>query len=158
MTASPAFLEHRQRLADDTGTLTLLEISHPAFSAPFRLANDDSQQVWVSRGHTYIGAQFAFQPPDDDGNSPQMRLVMANPGQDLLAELLALDPGDDDVLCRVMVADRSEPDVYALDISMPLARITLSVEQITATPSAAARMDRSAVLLRYDQRTAPGVH
>lgn len=156
MTTRREFRRNRQRVTDSDGVVVLIEITRSSFSAPFRLANDT--KPWVSQGVTYVGYPFAFTLPDSaDGESPKMLLEMDNTGGDILRELEAINEPGEEMWCNVYVVDRSMPDIHTLKFSLPIAVVSVDSASISARPSMDSILNRSAVTMRYDKRTAPGI-
>lgn len=155
MTLSTVFRANRQRVTDTSGLLVMLEITHPQFSAPFRLVNDT--QGWASQGVQYVGYPFELQLPNDSqGETPQAQLTIDNLGGEMLAELEALTPGQT-MTATIILADRSTPDVHEFAITEPINSVSVDVATITATVGMDYLMRRSAILLRHDPATSPGV-
>ncbi|KKW67389.1 hypothetical protein AAV94_11150 [Lampropedia cohaerens] len=155
MTLSTTFRANRQRVTDTSGVLVLVEITHPQFSEPLRLANDT--QNWVSRGITYVGYPFEVQLPNDaQGETPQARIVIDNLGGDMLAELESWQPGEP-IMCKLIVTDRSSPDVHEITITEPLNVVSADAATVTCSIGLDYLLRRSAVLLRHDPATSPGI-
>lgn len=149
------FRRNRQRVTDLSGVLVFLKIEHATFSAPFLLVNDS--QNHLSNGLTYVGYPFGFKLPDDrKGENPRVQLAIDNVGRDITGELEGLAPGST-VMATVMVADRSAPDYYRWVTKMPLSTVQVTPELVTANVGVDFLMRRSAVLLRHDERTSPGI-
>ncbi|KGP03172.1 hypothetical protein JT27_00445 [Alcaligenes faecalis] len=156
MTITREFRRNRQRVTDPDGLVVLVEVTHSSFSTPFRLANDT--KAWVSRGVTYVGYPFQFTLPDSgEGESPKMVLEMANTGGDILRELESIREPGEEVWCNIIMIDRSMPDVHAMKLSLPISVVAVDSSSISARPSMDSILNRSAVTLRYDKRTAPGI-
>lgn len=156
MTINRDFRRNRQRVNDPDGVVMLVEVTHSTFSAPFRLANDT--KAWVSQGVTYVGYPFNFTLPDSaEGESPKMLLEMDNTGGDMLRELEAIREPGEEVWCNVVMIDRSMPDIHVMKMSLPVSVISVDSASISARPSMDSILNRSAVTLRYDKRTAPGI-
>ncbi|HBQ88661.1 DUF1833 domain-containing protein [Alcaligenes aquatilis] len=156
MTITKEFRRNRQKVTDPDGVVALLEITHSSFSAPFRLANDT--KAWISRGVTYVGYPFRFTLPDSsEGESPKMVLEMDNTGGDILRELESIREPGEEVWCSIIMIDRSMPDVHAMKLSLPISVVAVDSSSLSAKPSMDSILNRSAVTLRYDKRTAPGI-
>lgn len=156
MSISKEFRRNRQRITDPDGVVLLVEITHSSFSAPFRLANDT--KAWTSRGVTYVGYPFRFTLPDcGEGESPKMVLEMDNTGGDILRELESIREPGEEVWCSIIMIDRSMPDIHTMKLSLPISVVAVDSSSIMAKPSMDSILNRSAVTLRYDKRTAPGI-
>lgn len=149
------FRRNRQKVTDIDGALVFLRIEHPSFSAPLLLVNDlDSQ---VSNGETYVGYPFGFKMPDESSDShPRVQLSIDNVGRGFTDELERLEPGST-VYAKMMVADRSDLNYYRWETRMPLTTVQATAGQATATAGMDNIMRRSAVLMRHDMRTSPGI-
>lgn len=156
MSINKEFRRNRQRITDPDGVVLLVEITHSSFSAPFRLANDT--KAWTSRGVTYVGYPFRFTLPDSgEGESPKMILEMDNTGGDILRELESIREPGEEVWCSIIMIDRSMPDIHTMKLSLPISVVAVDSSSIMAKPSMDSILNRSAVTLRYDKRTAPGI-
>lgn len=155
MTLTTTFRANRQRVTDTSGVLVLLEISHPSFSQTLCLANDT--QDWTSQGVLYTGYPFELQLPNDSqGETPQAQLVIDNLGGEMLDELEAMPPGQP-VMAKIIVTDRSTPDVHEITITEPVNTVAADAATVTCTVGLDYLMRRSAVLLRHDPSTSPGI-
>lgn len=150
------FLEHRHRHSDPHGTLTFLEIRTSQSSDVLRLVNDNGRD-WISRGELYTGLGFGFTLPEDSpGQVARVSISIATNGSNIAADLEDFQPGER-VMARLMVADRSAPDVYELDITLPVERVTLTMLGAQAVAGDNTQMGQQSVLIRYDPFTCPGI-
>jgi len=149
------FRENNQRVTNPSGEMVLLEVTNPSFSEPMQIANDTVD--WVSQGKTYVGINFGFTLPEDvkDGN-PRMQLSMPNVGSDLLDELEGIQPGTV-TMAKLIVVDRSTPDVYQHVFWLPITSISATPSAITATASVDDLMRQSACRQIANPFTLPGL-
>lgn len=150
------FLEHRQRHSDPHGTLTFLEIRTSQSAEVLRLVNDNGRD-WISRGQLYTGLGFGFTLPEEaSGQATRVSIVIATNGSNIAADLEDFQPGNR-LTARLMVADCSAPDVYELDITLPVEQVTLTMSGAQAVAGDNMQMSQQAVLVRYDPFTCPGI-
>lgn len=149
------FREDNQRVTNPSGTIELLEISNPAFSAPLRIANDSSD--WVSQGVTYSAAAFGFRLPEDTGGAaPRMQLSVSNVGNDITAELEGLPPSTR-TMAKLIVIGRNAPDVHQHTYWLPITRVTCTPSEIAATAGVDEVMRQPACRLVASPHVLPGI-
>ncbi|WP_226426530.1 DUF1833 family protein [Xanthomonas sp. MWU16-30325] len=149
------FLERRQRVTDPDGPLELLEMTAPSMGAVLRIANDTED--WVSNGNTYMGYPFRFAPPADSaGDTPRAQLEVDNVGRGITDDLERVQPNEV-VMCRVLITDRTQPDVIARRFYLPMTRVRAAGPLITAQIGADFFMRQQAVKLRANPHTLPGI-
>lgn len=149
------FLERRQRVADPTGTLLFLEVSAASFNETLRIVNDTHN--WTSNGLEYIGVPFGFKLPEDvSGQTPRAVLTLDNIGRGISDDLENLRPYDV-VKAKLMISDRSDPDVIERSYIMPITQVSVNSRTASAQCGYDAVMRQQAVRVRYNLFTAPGV-
>ncbi|SEL11908.1 protein of unknown function [Roseateles sp. YR242] len=147
--------ENNQRVTNPGGSIELLEITNPGFSEPMRIANN-SEDV-ASQGVTYVGVNFGFTLPEDvSGSAPRMQLTMGNAGTSITDELERITPGSI-TMARLIIIDRSEPDVQEKVFKMPISSVVCTPSAATATAGWDEIMRQAAVKQIANQHTLPGI-
>lgn len=150
-----SLIEKVQRRTDTDGILEMLELTAPSFGATLRLANDTRD--WISNGQTYIGFPFRFKPPTDGaGQAPRAVLEIDNVGREMTADLESLQPNEI-ITATYLLADKADPDTIFQRIPLPVPRVTVNPSVVTADCGADYIMRQSAVKLRYNPHTTPGI-
>ena len=146
---------NNQRVTNPGGELELLEVTNPSFSEPMRICNDVVDVV--SQGVAYIGVPFRFTLPEDTKDSnPQLRLQLDNVGRGITDELERRQPGSV-TMARLIVVDRTAPDVHAHVYYLPLTNVGVTPTVATATASADYWMRQSACKQIADPHHLPGI-
>jgi len=149
------FTERKQRTTDTAGLLLFLEISAPSIPETLRIVNDTKD--WISNGQAYLACPFGFKLPDDTaGQTPRAQLVIDNIGLGMTADLEALQPGEL-LMCRLMVSDSANPNVYERDYRLPMTMASAGTGQVTAQLGVDFLMRQRATRLVYNPFTAPGL-
>lgn len=149
------FTERKQRVTDKAGLLLFLEITAPSIAETLRIVNDT--QDWPSNGQVYMGCPFGFKPPDDvAGQTPRAQLVIENVGLGMTSDLEALQPGEL-IMCRLMLSDRANPNVYERDLRLPMTMASAGTGQVTAQLGVDFLMRQRSTRLVYNPFTAPGL-
>ena len=144
-----------QRVTNPGGPLELLEVSNPGFTEPMRICND-VQDVY-SQGIAYIGIRYRFTLPEDaEGTNPQLRLQLDNVGRGITDELERRQPGSV-TMAKLIVVDRTAPDVHAHGYYLPLTNVSVTPTVATATASADYWMRQSACKQIADPHHLPGI-
>ena len=144
-----------QRVTNPGGPLELLEVTNPGFSEPMRICNDVEDVV--SQGIAYIGIRFRFTLPEDaEGSNPQLRLQLDNVGRGITDELERRQPGSV-TMAKLIVVDRTAPDVHAHTYYLPLTNVSVTPTVATATASADYWMRQSACKQVADPHHLPGI-
>lgn len=150
-----SFLERKQRVTDTSGTLLFLSITSPSLPGRLRIVNDT--QDWVSQGIPYMGVPFGFKLPDDTrGQSPRAQLVLDNVGRGISEDLEALGPNEL-MMARLMVSDRTDPNLYERDYYLPITSVSVAGATATAQCGVDYLMRQQAVRLRANPFTLPGI-
>ena len=149
------FQERKQRTTDTSGLLLFLEISAPSIPETLRIVNDT--QDWISNGLTYLACPFQFKLPDDTaGQTPRAQLVIDNVGLGMTQDLESLQPNEL-VMCRLMISDTANPNVYERTYRLPMTMASASTGQVTAQLGVDFLMRQQAVRLRANPFTTPGL-
>lgn len=149
------FTERKQRVTDTSGLLLFLEIGAPSIPDTLRIVNDT--QDWPSNGLTYLACPFQIKLPDDTaGQTPRAQLVIDNIGMGMTQDLESLQPNEL-VMCRLMISDRANPDVYERVYRLPMTMASANTGQVTAQLGVDFLMRQQAVRLRANPFTAPGL-
>jgi hypothetical protein len=110
--------------------LWIAEISHPAFDAPFRIANS---LIDVSHdGDVYAGVGFNFsEPPDDEDGARSGEIIIGNPDRFLTPSIRGADYRMTITLKLVSCTSESTspPEYDEIEIAYP----ALALEDITLT-------------------------
>lgn len=145
------FTEARQRVSDPSGVLLFLEVTADSFTGPLRIVADT--QDWTSNGVDYVGVPFGFKLPDDtSGQSPRAVLTMSNVGQGVTEELERLSAGEIP-RCKLMVADKSDPDTITKTYNLPMVGVSASGATVTAQLGVDYLMRQQAVRIRANAET-----
>jgi hypothetical protein len=143
-----------QRVNDPAGMLLLLMLEHPSIET-VHVVNDT--RSWDISGTTWVGLPFRFQlPADVAGQSTAARIEIDNVGQELSPVLEALPPGGA-LQATFRVVSRSTPTVVDYEFSAPMSGVSMTTTVVQATIGTDDEDRMPAVMLRYDQTTAPGL-
>ncbi len=141
--------------APEDTVLTALEIRHPAIPSPIRVVNDAVNRR--IEGKTYIGLRFGARLADDtEGRSPEAEIVIDNVGRELMEWIEAADGGTGATV-RVMqaLADRAATPEW--ELTMDVSGVRADQEQVVVSLGYDPLLGRSAVRLRHDPQTSPGL-
>lgn len=139
----------------DDPFLVLVEITHPDLAIPIRVVNNTENII--SNGDEFFAIPFEITLPDSkDQQVPKARLSVDNVGREL-TQWLEVSQGGKGAKCRIMQILASDPDVVEFDMTMDLTG--LSINNLTVSGELGFRdtLNQSAVAVRYDPRTAPGL-
>lgn len=154
-TYTPAGRRNLLATSADEPFLVLLEITHPDLEVPVRVVNDTVN--FTARGNEYIACPFQITWPDDvDQQQPKGQLQVDNIGREL-TQWLEYSNGGRGARCRLIMALRSDPDVFEYDITTDMTDISIDNLAVTATLGYQNTMSLPAVALRFDPFTAPGL-
>lgn len=149
-----SFLAESQRVSR-SGILALLELRATPFAETLRIVDDNED--FVFNGVTYTRFPFGFTPPSDQKSSAsQIKLVISNVGRSMTEDFESLGPNDR-VHARIMLVDKKQPTVIAMEWRVPLSNVTVDMATATATCGNFQIMKQQASRLRYDQFLAPGL-
>ena len=142
-------------VSPEEAPLVLLEINHPALTAPVRVVND--MQDLTSNGNLYIACPFRFVPPDDFENQlPKAKLAVDNVGRDLMYWIETTSGGQGSTVTAKYVM-RSRPDTVELSITMNLYNVQTTMKEVMADMGFDNLFAKPAVGLQYRPNTAPGI-
>lgn len=144
-----------QRVTNTSGTVELLELSNPGWPEPLRIAN--SSEAVESQGVTYVAAPFGFTLPEDsDGINPNLKLQVDNVGRGITDSLEQVAPGSV-TMARLIVADRSTPDVHEHVYRLPVTNVHCTTAVATATATADLWMRQAACKRIMNPQRLPGI-
>lgn len=154
MTTSDAHRRAQRELSPDGVVLHALEITHPDVPAPVRVVNDAVDRVLD--GETYTALRFGIRlAGDTEGQAPRAELVVDNVGRPL-TQWIERSGGGSGSTVRVMefLAGRTSPE---WEVTLELADAHVDQQQVTASIGYENLLGRSAVRLRHDPETSPGL-
>lgn len=135
--------------------LALLEITHAGLVSPVRVVN--AAESIVSNGNTFVALAFAVTIPDEtEGKLPRAQLMIDNIGRELM-QWLDTSGGGSGASVRFMQVRRSVPDVIEYEITLDLMNVRATSRTVSGDLGFESFLDRPAVSVRYDPRTAPGL-
>lgn len=155
MPVSTSTVAALQSTSDSNGLLELLTLEGDSLSAPIYIVNDT--RSWTIGGITYTAFPFRIKLPGQaQKENPRATLVLDNVGRELTDELEALSPGDTLVAtCRLV--NRATPTVVDAEFVSALSGISVTTALVTASMGPDDVMRQSAIRVRFDPVTAPGV-
>lgn len=154
-TVSPASVAQLQATTDVHGFLELLIIEHDSWPEPVRIVNDT--RAWTIGGHQYVGLQFRVKKPTAaQGETPRAQLQIDNVGRDLGTALESLPPGST-LLATLREVSRATPTVTDSQFIALLGGFNATTEAVTCTMGPDDTLRQSAVRVRFDPATAPGL-
>ena len=155
MTLSAAMSAQLDAVDDSDGFLLLALMDSPLLSAPVRVVNDNRD--WVIGGQTFVGIPMEVTLPTDvPQEASRAQLEISNVGRELTAELEALPLGAGlDIVLRIVSRVRAEQVEW--EFAVAISRITATPQRVAMVLGDDALMRQSAVLLRFDPTTAPGL-
>ena len=166
MTHSAEMRAQLEDVDDGDGFLMLALMDSPLLSAPVRVVNDNrdwpniptwSEALQGFENVTYVGIPMEVTLPSDvPQEASRAQLEITNVGRELTAELEALPLGSGlDIVLRIV--SRARPQQIEWEFTAAISRITANVQRVVIALGDDALMRQSAVLLRYDSTTAPGL-
>ncbi len=140
--------------APDAAVLTALEVSHPDLAAPVRVVNDSRDHTLG--GEAYTALRFEARLTDDtEGRAPRAELSIDNVGRDLMQWIEAAGGGvGATVRAMQFLAGESAPD---WEMTLDVASVRADQERVTVQLGFDPLLGRSAVALRHDPQTSPGL-
>lgn len=139
----------------DDPFLILLEITHPDLPVPIRVVNNTVDIV--SNGNDFLAIPFDITLPDSkDQQVPKARLSVDNIGREL-TQWLEFSRGGKGAKCRIMQVLASDPDTIELDITMDLTGLSVNNSTVDGELGFQDTLNQSAVAVRYEPKTAPGL-
>ncbi|AYD65298.1 DUF1833 domain-containing protein [Achromobacter sp. B7] len=157
MTRSLSIAAARNVLATsaDEPLLIAIEILHAELEVPARFVNDTSD-IEIE-GNKFFACRFDLTLPDDqDEQVPEARLEVDNIGREL-TQWLERSQGGKGAKCRTLMVLRSNPGNLEFDMTMDLAGLEISNLRVNGSLGFKNTLMQSAVTVRYDPSTAPGV-
>ena len=135
--------------------LTALEISHPAIARPVRVVNDT--QGRRIEGNDYVALRFDARLADDiAGQAPQAELSIDNIGRELTQWIEAAGGGIGATV-RVMLVLGLPDSPVEWEVTLDVAGMSVDQERVTARLGFDPLFGGSAVTLRHDPQTSPGL-
>lgn len=155
MSLTPAMRAQLQSVDDVDGLLLLAILDDPVLSAPVHVVND-TRDCKVG-DVTYVAIPMAITLPTDvSGQASQAQLEITNVGRELTAELEALPLGSSlDVTLQIV--SRANPQQIEWEYEAAIGRVTATVPRVVIVLGDDTLLRQSAVLLRFDPTTAPGL-
>ena len=133
----------------------LLEINHPALTAPIRVIND--VQDITSNGNLFIGYPFRCVMPDDfEGQLPKSKLAIDNVGKDLMYWIETTYGGQGSTV-RFMQIMRSRPDLIEWEITMNLYNVVAQMQDISADLGFENLFAKPGISRQYRPDNSPGI-
>ena len=152
---SPAARRNLLATSADEPYLVLIEITHPDLEIPARFVND-TQNITVE-GNEFFATAFDLTLPDDKQDQvPQARLSVDNVGREL-TQWLEYSQGGKGAKCRILQVLRSEPGVVEFDMTLDLAGLSITPQVVSGNLGFKNTLMQSAVAVRFDPKTAPGL-
>lgn len=144
-----------QSTSDAAGYLETLLLEHASWLEPVRLANDT--RSWTIAGQAFTALPVKIKLPNSaQGETPRARLQIDNVGLELTAALEALPVGST-IMATLQLRSRARPTEVSYQFISPLASISVTPTAITADMGDDETMRQSAVRVRFDPETAPGL-
>ena len=135
--------------------LTALEITHPDITTPVRVVNDAVDHT--IEGNTYVGLRFGARLADDvEGRVPQGELVIDNVGRELMQWIDAAQGGVGATV-RVMQVLAGASVSPEWEMTLDVSRIRADQERVVVGLGFDPLLGRSAVQMRHDPQTSPGL-
>lgn len=139
----------------DEPLLELIEITHHDLVVPARFVNDTVDIV--VEGHNYLACRFDLSLPDDqDEQVPSARLAVDNIGREL-TQWLEVSQGGAGAKCRLILLLRSTPTNLEFDMTMDLTGLSITNYRVSGDLGFRNTLMQSAVTVRYDPSTTPGI-
>ncbi|MFY2945804.1 DUF1833 family protein [Achromobacter xylosoxidans] len=139
----------------DADFVVAVEITHPDLSLPARFVND-SQNILI-QGNEYFATAFRVSLPDDkDQQLSQARLEVDNVGREL-TQWLEVSRGGKDAKCRLIQVMRSDSDTIEFDMTMDLTDVVINSLSVSGVLGFKNTLGQSAVSVRFDPKSAPGL-
>lgn len=155
MTHSAEMRAQLEAVDDGDGFFLLALMDSPLLSAPVRVVNDNRDRT--IGGVVFVGIPMEVTLPSDvPQEASRAQLEITNVGRELTAELEALPLGSGlDIVLRIV--SRARPELVEWEFTAAISRITANVQRVVITLGDDALVRQSAVRLRYDPTTAPGL-
>ena len=155
MTLTPAMRAQLQAVDDGDGLLLLAVLDDPVLSAPVHIVNDTRD--WTISGVPFAGLPMEVTLPSDTaGQASAAQLEITNVGRELTAEIEALPLGTT-LEVTLQIVSRARPSQIEWEYAAAIGRITATVPRIVISLGDDWFLRQSAVLMRNDPTTAPGL-
>lgn len=139
----------------DEPIVVLAEITHADLAVPIRVAND-TQAITVE-GNEFVACPFTLTKPDDvDQQTPTASISVDNIGRDL-TQWLEVSGGGKGAKLRMIAVRRSDPSVLEFDMTMDLTGLSINPLTVDGSLGYKNTLLQSAVAVRYDPITSPGM-
>lgn len=139
----------------DEPLLVAIEILHAELAVPARFVNDTAD-IEIE-GNSFFACRFDLTLPDDrDEQVPQARLEVDNIGRDL-TQWLEQSQGGKGAKCRMLMVLRSNPGNLEFDMTMDLTGLEITNFRVTGGLGFKNTLMQSAVAVRFDPSTSPGI-
>ena len=134
--------------------ITALEIAHPDAAAPLRVVDAGGDRV--IEGHTYTALRFEARLADDtDSRMPQAEIAMDNVGREATRWIDGAGGGHGASVRIMQLLDgASDPE---WEMTLDVTRLQVGSERITVRLGFDPLLGRSAVSVRHDPATTPGI-
>ncbi|CAB3904983.1 hypothetical protein LMG26858_04434 [Achromobacter anxifer] len=135
--------------------IELIEITHRDLAVPARFANDTADIA--VEGSTFVACRFDLSIPDDkDGQVSSAKLEVDNIGREL-TQWLEVSQGGAGAKCRLIMVLRSNPSNLEFDMTMDLTGLSITNTRVGGDMGFKNTLMQSAVTMRYDPTTTPGI-
>lgn len=139
----------------DEPLLAAIEITHPDLEVPARFVNDTADIT--IEDNTFFACRFDLTLPDDqDEQVPQARLEVDNIGREL-TQWLEESQGGKGAKCRMLMVLRSNPGNLEFDMTLDLTGLEITNFRVSGDLGFKNTLMQSAVAVRYDPSTSPGI-
>lgn len=154
-THSSQFKSTIAAVSSEESPLILVEISHPALTAPVRVINDT--QDLTSNGNLFIACPFRFSMPDDfEGQIPKAKIAVDNIGRDLMYWIETSGGGEGSTI-HIMQIMRSRPDLIEWDQTFSMFNVVANMQEISAELGFKNLFSTSAIKRHYRPDNSPGL-
>ena len=135
--------------------LTALELRHPAISTPVRVVNDTQERT--IDGQDYVALRFGARFADDvEGQVPRAELVVDNVGRALM-QWIERAEGGVGATVRVMQVLAIPDATPEWEMTLDVASVRADQERVVVGLGFDPLLGRSAVAMRHDPQTSPGL-
>jgi hypothetical protein len=155
MTLSPSMRAQLRRVNDQDGVLLLVRIDSPDLSGPVRVVADNRD--WRINGEDFVALPLDITLPQDvPKESARAQIEMDNIGRAMMAELEGLPMGATlDVTLQIV--SRAALDVIEWEFTAAATKARTTTPRVVLSLGDDWMFGQSAVLLRADPTTMPGI-
>lgn len=140
----------------DAPLLAAIEITHPELAVPARFVND-TEDLFI-RGERFFACRFDLTLPDDqDQQLSEAKLEVDNVARELTL-WLDRSQGGKGAKCRMLMVLRATPDNLEFDMTMDLSGLAITNLRVSGSLGFKNTLMQSAVAVRFDTTTAPGIY